>query len=82
MRILTSAAAALAVALLAASPVTAGKGGPSPDPLFGWDGVVSPSGAVRYVALPGGGTTAVAGLRVRDGRVLRDATVRGLMGIP
>ena len=82
MRILTTAAAALAAAMLAASPGTAGKGGPSPDPLLGWDGVVSASGTVRYVALPGGGTTAVAGVRVRDGRVLRYATLRGLLGIP
>ena len=82
MRILTSAAVALAVALLAASPGTAGKGGPSPDPLFGWDGVVSPSGAVRYVTLPARDATTVAGVRVRDGRVLRYATVRGLVGIP
>ena len=53
MKILTCAAAAVAAALLAASPGTAGKGGPTPDPLVGWDGVVSASGAVRYVALPG-----------------------------
>ena len=82
MRILTCAAAAVAAALLVASPGTAGKGGPSPDPLLGWDGVVAPGGTVRYVALPGGGTTTVAGVRVGDGRVLRYATVRGLVGIP
>ena len=82
MKILTCAAAAVAAALLAASPGTAGKGGPTPDPLGGWDGVVSASGAVRYVALPGRGTTTVAGVRVADGRVLRYATVPGLLGIP
>ena len=82
MRILTSAAVALAVALLAASPSTAGKGGPSPDPLFGWNGVVSPSGTVRYVALPARDATAIAAVRVRDGRVLRYGTLRGLLGIP
>ena len=53
MKTLTCAVAAVAAALLAASPGTAGKGGPTPDPLGGWDGVVSASGAVRYVALPG-----------------------------
>ena len=31
---------------------------------------------------PGRGTTTVAGVRVRDGRVLRYATVRGLLGDP
>ncbi len=82
MKTLTCAAAAVAAALLAASPGTAGKGGPTPDPLGGWDGVVSASGAVRYVALPGRGTTTVAGVRVSDGRVLRYATVPGLLGIP
>ena len=41
MRILTCAAAALAAALLVVAPGTAGKGGPTPDPLLGWDGVVS-----------------------------------------
>ena len=40
-----------AAALLAAAPGIAGKGGPTPDPLFGWEGVTSPSGGVRYVAL-------------------------------
>jgi hypothetical protein len=82
MRILTCAAAALAAALLVVAPGTAGKGGPSPDPLGGWDGVVAAAGTVRYVALPGGGTTSVAAVRVRDGRVLRYATVRGTLGIP
>ena len=62
---------------------TAGKGGPaSADLLLGWDGVVGASGGVRYVALPGRGTTTVAGVRIGDGRVLRFATVRGLLGIP
>ena len=69
-------------ALLVVSPGTAGKGGPSPDPLLGWDGVVGASGGIRYVALPGRGTTTVAGVRTGDGRVLRFATVRGLLGIP
>lgn len=82
MRILIGAAAALAAALLLVAPGTAGKGGPSPDPLLGWDGVVGAKGGIRYVALPGRGTTTVAGVRTGDGRVLRFATVRGLLGIP
>ena len=82
MRILICAAAALAGGLLVVAPGTAGKGGPSPDPLLGWDGVVGASGGIRYVALPGRGTTTVAGVRTGDGRVLRFATVSGSLGIP
>ena len=82
MRILIGAAAALAAALLLVAPGTAGKGGPSPDPLLGWDGVVGPKGGIRYVALPGRDTTTVAGVRTGDGRVLRFATVSGSLGIP
>ena len=82
MRILICAAAALAAGLLVVAPGTAGKGGPSPDPLLGWDGVVGASGGIRYVALPGRGTTTVAGVRTGDGRVLRFATVSGSLGIP
>lgn len=82
MKILTCTAAAVVASLLVVTAGTAGKGGPSPDPLIGWDGIVGSGGAVRYVALPGGKTTAVAGVRVRDGRVLRFATVRGSLGIP
>ena len=82
MRILICAAAALAGGLLVVAPGTAGKGGPSPDPLLGWDGVVGASGGIRYVALPGRGATTVAGVRTGDGRVLRFATVSGSLGIP
>ncbi len=82
MRILICAAAALAAGLLVVAPGTAGKGGPSPDPLLGWDGVVGASGGIRYVALPGRGTTTVAGVRTGDGRVLRFATVSGLARDP
>ena len=38
---------------LVVAPGTAGKGGPTPDPLFGWEGITSPSGGVRYVAMAG-----------------------------
>jgi hypothetical protein len=82
MKILSCVATAVVAALVLVAQGTAGKGGPTPDPLFGWDGVVAPGGSVRYVALPAGGSTAIAGVRVRDGRVLRYATVRGLVGIP
>ena len=43
MRLMACAVAAGAVALLAAAPGIAGKGGPTPDPLGGWDGVVAPT---------------------------------------
>lgn len=73
--ILFCIAAALTVA------VAAGDGGPSPGAVTGWDGVVDPGGAVRYVALAGTNTT-VAAVRVRDGRVLRYAFLKGFYGVP
>ena len=61
----------------------AGKGGPTPDPLFGWEGVTSPSGAVRYVAMADWKqSTMVAAIRVKDGRVIGWATFKGTLGIP
>jgi hypothetical protein len=70
-------------ALLLVSPGTAGKGGPTPDPLVGWDGVMSPGGAVRYVTLTGTpGSTTVAAIRTRDGRVTNWRGVTGTFGVP
>ena len=57
-------------------------GGPSPGVREGWDGVLAPAGAVRYVALPARGSTVTAAVRVRDGRVLRFRTLRGRYGVP
>ncbi|MBA2296537.1 MAG: hypothetical protein H0W14_00680 [Actinobacteria bacterium] len=68
------------LALVASS--AAGGGGPSPGAATGWDGVLAPSGAIRYVALPSGSTTAIAAVRVGTGRVERFASVRGTYGIP
>ena len=73
--------AALAAAA-AASAAADGGGGPSPGALVGWDGVRAPGGAVRYVALPAGEWTNVAAVRVRDGRIIRWTSVRGLFGVP
>lgn len=73
---------ALVPLALAAGPAAAGKGGPSPGVMTGWDGVVDGSLAVRYVALPTTKTTSVAAVRTSDGRVLRYATIRGAFGIP
>ena len=61
--------------------VAASDGGPSPGAITGWDGVVAPGGAVRYVALAGTSTT-VAAVRIRDGRVLRYAFLKGFYGVP
>jgi len=84
MRLVACAAAVVATALLAAATGSAGKGGPTPDPLFGWDGVTSSSGAVRYVALLGEAqqSTTVASIRVKDGRVLGSGSFKGMVGIP
>jgi hypothetical protein len=82
MRLIACAAAAAAAALLLAAPGTAGKGGPTPDPLFGWEGITSQNGALRYVALLGPKSTTVATIRVRDGRVAGWGTFTGSVGIP
>ena len=83
MRLAVSAAA-VAAALIVVAPGTAGKGGPTPDPLFGWQGVTSPSGTIRYVALGdfGHSTTTVATIRVEDGRVVGWGNLKGTVGIP
>ena len=73
---------ALVPLALTAGPAAAGKGGPSPGVMTGWDGAVDHSRAVRYVSLPAAKTTAVAAVRTSDGRVLRYATIRGAFGIP
>jgi len=75
-------ALALVPLALAAGNAAAGGGGPSPGVVIGWDGTLDSAGAVRYVALPASGATAVAAIRRTDGRVLRYLTVRGSYGIP
>lgn len=70
------------VAAAAAAAAAAGDGGPSPGPVLGWDGVLAPGGAVRYVAFPAGTNTIVAAVRVDGGRVLRWRSVRGGFGVP
>lgn len=77
------AAAALAALAAAFTAAAAAGGGRSPGVLSGWDGVRAAGGAVRYVALPGGaGTTVVATVRVRDGRIMRSAVLPGVLGVP
>src|SRR5207253_8647357 len=48
----------------------------------GWDGVLSPNGLVRYVALPGHTGTTLAVVRVRGGRVLNFVNLPGSFGVP
>src|SRR5262245_47830640 len=69
---------------LAAAAWAAGAtaGGPSPGVVTGGDGVVGPSGKVRYVALQGGGHTTVAAVLMRSGRVIRYGFVPGAYGVP
>jgi hypothetical protein len=74
--LVSSAAAAIAAVGAAAG------GGPTPGTVAGWDGVLAPSGAVRYVTLPARRTTTVAAVRVDDGRVLRFSTLQGGYGVP
>jgi hypothetical protein len=81
MKVLSAIAAAIVAAALTAA--AAAGAGPSPGVLTGWDGVRASGGAFRYVALSGGaGSTVVATVRVRDGRVVRNAVVPGVLGIP
>jgi hypothetical protein len=75
-------ALALVPLALSAGSAAAGKGGPSPGVMVGWDGTLDASNAVRYVALPAAKTTAVAAVRTSDGRVLRFATIGGTFGMP
>jgi hypothetical protein len=75
----------LFVVLVSLAVVAGGAGaggGPSPGVMTGWDGVRTPDGRTRYVALPAGATTVVAAVRTRDGRVVRSSTVKGLFGVP
>ena len=67
---------------LVAGNAMAGKGGPAPGVLTGWDGAVDAANGIRYVALPDATTTTVAAVRTSDGRVLRYATISGAFGIP
>src|SRR4051812_4941255 len=73
---------ALVTFALVAGTAAAGKGGPAPGVVTGWDGAVDVASAVRYVAMPGATTTVVAAVRTSDGRVLRYTTIRGAFGIP
>ena len=57
-----------------------GASGPGAGVQQGWDGLAN--GAVRYVAVPADGSTAVEVIRRQDGRVLRFMALKGTWGIP
>src|SRR5919204_6251563 len=56
--------------------------GPDPGVVLGDRGAVTRDGNTRYTAVSGLGTTTVFATRVRDGSVLRSATLRGKFGVP
>jgi hypothetical protein len=73
----------LVILLLLAPAAAAGAdGGPSPGTTVGWDGVLSPDGLVRYVAIPGRTGTTLAAVRVDGGRVLNFVNIPGSFGVP
>jgi hypothetical protein len=79
--VLRLAAALVAASVLAPAALADGPG-VSPGVDFGGDGVVSASGLVRYVTLPGPRSTTLDAIATRDGRVLRWRSIPGSFGIP
>jgi hypothetical protein len=69
-------------AIATTAGAAADGGGPSPGVEWGWRGVVSPNGQVRYVAIPSSRDTVVAAVRVHGGRVLRWTSIPGTYGVP
>ncbi len=73
------------VAILVAGAAAVGAaadGGPSPGVLWGWNGIASYRGQVRYVAVTNGRSTLVEVVRVLGGRVLRWRSLPGTYGVP
>jgi hypothetical protein len=79
--VLTLAAAAL-VATVTASGAAANGSPYSPGLVQGWDGVLAPDRATRYVAIPTERSTVVAAVRADGGRILRWQSFKGFLGIP
>ena len=72
-----------ALAVFAAASAHAQKGGPATVAvLYGGQGVVSPDGKTRYVAVPTDRHTVVSFVRTRGGAVGRWRTLRGSYGVP
>jgi hypothetical protein len=76
-RLLATAAICIGCAATAAN---AGGAGPGAGVQQGWDGLAN--GAVRYVAVPAAGSTALEVIRRQDGRVLKFMALKGTWGIP
>lgn len=82
MRISIASLVAVLVMVLAAAPGAHGqKGGPA-QVLLGGQGVVSPDGKTRYVALTTGRQTIVSFVQVKSGQVLRWRQMPGYFGVP
>jgi hypothetical protein len=74
---------ALVFASALAAGVARGDGSPyAPGLVQGADGVLTPDGKVRFVALGTPRSTVVAAIRVRTGRVVRSNVLRGFYGVP
>jgi hypothetical protein len=73
---------ALAAAVVVASAAADGGQGPSPGVDQGGEGVLAPSGWVRYVALPTQSATIVEVVRVHRGLVWNFRIFKGHYGIP
>lgn len=71
------------VLVVVVCPVASGAaGGPSPGIVQGGNGALAPRAGVRYVALPAGGRTLLAAVRVRGGAVTRFRSLQGSLGLP
>lgn len=82
MRISIASLVVVLVTILAtASGAHGQKGGPA-QVLLGGQGVVSPDGKTRYVALSTGNQTIVSFVRVKSGHVLRWVQTPGYFGVP
>lgn len=75
--LLCLAAAGLAAAGGAATSLASGIA-----PGFAQDGILGPSGHVRYVAVSTQRTTKVEAVRAGSGKVMRSATLKGVYGVP
>jgi hypothetical protein len=73
---------AIAIAALAATPGAARADGLPVLGIDGGDGVVSATGANRYVTFSSGRDTVVARLRMKDAAVSRSRSIHGLFTVP
>jgi hypothetical protein len=76
-------ACAVVFLTFAVAPTAAADGGgPNPGVMQGWTGVTAPGHPWRYVTLPTGSQTVLAGVRRSTGRVPGWHTLRGTWGVP